>query len=667
MEPTGPTRLPPLDPTKWCGGTTPDDPFPELGGPAHGTRRQAGSKDNSGSLVARTDSPEDQVTKNMTTTQDADSHDTESETLGDDTIEDDTMENDKMENDSTVSDATNRAVNDTPISDKTTRQSTTSKKEEQVVSSSRFVIISDIESCGTSLFSLTERQATEILQSALGLQFDPSGEWSKASRKKQIGITCKDDEQFRKALNIHNFVSKTPGIKLVAKVPQLKCWGQVRHIHQHVVPEVEDLKDKLTGARINGLDSETALETCLANLTFTRRNTVIKTGEDRKRIYKDGKPVIEETNTVQLVYYGESLPQELRFDGLGWRNVEPYAFKVQHCWRCLGYTHLGRDCKSISCHCGYCGGPHSTKDCDKKGEKPMCHYCKKDHPVWSKDCPRRKQEQELAQIRAGTTMTRAMAWKHLKEKERKREDQVSRENEIKRQVGRMENHLSGELDNIYKHTMKELEKQDIHAVKELDRQNRKIMDLEAQVHKVSLDSANEKAKANRDIKDLQHENKTLQQEMKKLKEDMALLRAELDKRANQQEKREQVQLHRDKQREFGDFDPLDRFENRDIVFRTDKGPRRHISPQRQAVSPRRHEESPPRRPPYTPNHKSAKKVRQQNDAVAVRQWEARYEDQGGRHNYGPMKTLSYSEATYTGPRNSRSEQPRARREGVYRR
>ena len=162
MEPTGPTRLPPLDPTKWCGGTTPDDPFPELGGPAHGTRRQAGSKDNSGSLVARTDSPEDQVTKNMTTTQDADSHDTESETLGDDTIEDDTMENDKVENDSTVSDitvndATNRAVNDTSMSDKTTQQSTTSEKEEQVVSSSRFVIISDIESCATSLFSLTER------------------------------------------------------------------------------------------------------------------------------------------------------------------------------------------------------------------------------------------------------------------------------------------------------------------------------------------------------------------------------------------------------------------------------------------------------------------------------------------------------------------------------
>ena len=610
--------LPPLDPSKWMGGTTPDDP--SLSGPAHCTRGKAALSKSS--LTVNEQTTRSEVVQN--------DNSKDAETTDGNSVE---------EKNSTDAD---QHCN----KDSTPESGPSSNKQ-------RFVIISDQESCGTSLFSLDERQATEILMSALGSGFDPSGDWSKAKRTRQLGITCKDHNQFMKAQDIQDFKSQTGGIKLTSRIPEKKCWGLIRGIHRHVVPDIADLKDKLIGAKLEGVEQDRALETCLSSLSFTRRNTVIKVNEDGRRVYKDGKPVIEETNSVQFCFYGDSLPEALRFDGMGWRRVEPYAFKVQHCWRCLGYTHLGKDCKTITTHCGFCSGPHTTRDCDKKDQRPSCFHCKKDHPVWSSDCPRRRQEQELAQIRAGTTMTRAMAWIHLKEKERKKEDQVSRQVEIKKQVDRIGNNLNQELAEINQH-----------AIQEMERQDKEVKKLESQYKRLSNTTATDQAKTNQDIAALQRANKELRGELAKMKEEMEGLKTEL-------RKRDRNQTHSD--RNFTDYDPMERFENRDVVFRTDQGPRQqgtprrhtHCSPsqeQKSARKARNHEDTPRRHPHIFSGYvrRSARKDRDQQESVAVAQWESRYQEQEGRHRHGPMKSVSYAAAA-TGLTTSRYEHPKARR------
>ena len=617
------SRLPPFDPSKWAGGTTPLDQC----GPCQSTRRQQAALKAS-VMAANQDK----------TMQDKDGHEDEE---------------DSEPRNNVSAPSSGEDVDGSNFGDGDGGFVSNGAECGSESDANSFVLIRDDESCSTSLFALTEQQAFEILLSALGRGFDPSGDWSKAKKRKQLGITCANPEQFRKAMNIHDFKSKTAGIKLVSRVPQRKCWGVVRLIHRHVYPDLSKLKDQLVGAKVAGLDADAALKTCASNITFTRRNTVVKVDENKKRVYQDGKPVIEETNSVQFYYIGERLPEELRFRELGWRKVEAYAFKVQHCWRCLGYNHLGRDCKSAACRCGFCGGPHTTRECDKKDEPPCCVYCKKPHPVWSSECPRRRQEQELARIRAGTTMTRAMAWVHLKEKERTKEDQNSTNTEIRKQVTRIEHNLNQEIEEINKH-----------ADSELQKQTDLIQSVAADYKKLQENYARDQAKAREHILELQHENRSLRKELNQLKEDVEELKTDLYK---QEKTQHQKQKHFGKS--LGDYDPMELFENRDIVWRTDNEQRRPPTP------PRRHSHSPshtrkernyrdttyaqetPRKhtqfPPYV--RRSARKDRD----AAVSQWETRYEEQGAgaRHQCGPMKSVSYANAagsTYTRTAGSRA-------------
>ena len=640
------TRLPPFDPSKWVGGTTPQD----QGGPCQSTRKQQAALKasmiaaNQDKTMQGEDGPEEEYDSGAKDDSVASESDGEEDYSKSDESEAGAVSNkakdgSKPENVESGSEPDKNSRGSQQGASDNLHVRSEARSGAQNTDANSFVLIKDDESCSTSLFALTEKQAFEILLSALGPGFDPSGDWSRAKKKKQLGITCANADQYQKAVNIQDFKSMTAGIKLVSSVPQRKCWGVVRLIHRHVYPDLSKLKDHLIGAKVAGLDADAALEACVSNITFTRRNTVVKLDEDRKRVYQNGKLVTEETNSVQFCYKGERLPEELRFSELGPRKVEPYAFKVQHCWRCLGYNHSGRDCKSIACHCGFCGGPHTTRDCDQKDKSPVCFYCKQSHPVWSSECPRRRQEQELAQIRAGTTMTRGMAWAHLKEKERKKEDQNSRNIEIRKQVIRMENNLNQEIEEINKH-----------AEQELQRQMDLIHSLAADYKRLEDNYARDQAKAKEHITELQRENRGLRKELDQVRRDVEELKTGLCRR---EERQPQKQTHFGKK--LGDYDPMEVFENRDIVWRTDDESRRPTSPPRRPShspsharkernyremtqaheTPRKHT----RFPPYV--SRSAKK----GADAAVAQWESRYEEQGARHQCGPMKSVSYAKAT----------------------
>ena len=130
---------------------------------------------------------------------------------------------------------------------------------------------------------------------------------------------------------------------------------------------------------------------------------------------------------------------------------------------------------------------------------------------------------------------------------------------------------------------------------------------------------------------------------------------------------------------FTAYDPMEKFMNREIVFRTDQDPCKQVTPPRRPSHSPKHvhrssrkdkpqessmeagNDTPRRHTLYAPsrNPRSPAKARHQQDRVAIDQWEKRYEDQEARHNYGPMKTLTYAAATTSGYR--RNEQPRTRR------
>ena len=197
----------------------------------------------------------------------------------------------------------------------------------------------------------------------------------------------------------------------------------------------------------------------------------------------------------------------------------------------------------------------------------------------------------------------------------------------------------------------------------MERQMELIRTLETHYKQLADRTAKDQAKAKQEMNELQRENQELRRELAELKADVQGMNAENYKKQDRPRQ----------QRDFGDYDPMNIFENRDIVFRTDTGHRQPSTPQR--------------RPPYSPKHanRSTRKGRGQQDqdspqrrahfssnqvcrslekpkdreAAAVSQWEQRYQDQGARHYYGPMKSVSY--ASVTGSSFTRTEPPRARR------
>ena len=259
-------------------------------------------------------------------------------------------------------------------------------------------------------------------------------------------------------------------------------------------------------------------------------------------------------------------------------------------------------------------------------------------------------------------MTRGMAWIHLKEKQRKNEDQVSRHREIKKQVDRIGNNLNQELAEINQS-----------AVQEMERQSHEVKKLDSQFKRLSNTVAMDQEKANQEIAALRRDNKELKREMAKLKEELEGLRTEL-----RSQERDQANKN------FTAYDPMERFMNRDVVFRTDQSPHKQITPPRRpSYSPKQtlrssrkdkhHENStvsgndtPRRHTLYSPSrqHRSPARARIQQDRTVIDlrpEWEKRYDDQEARHHYGPMKTVTYAAATTNGSRINRKEQPRARR------
>ncbi|EXU95360.1 zinc knuckle domain protein [Metarhizium robertsii] len=93
-------------------------------------------------------------------------------------------------------------------------------------------------------------------------------------------------------------------------------------------------------------------------------------------------------------------------EGLIWQGevfqCELYdrSCRLRQCFNCLGYGHIGTQCKATM-RCGYCAQEHVSRECPTKSDKSVskkCANCRGGHEAWSKQCATRKDE--IAKVKA---------------------------------------------------------------------------------------------------------------------------------------------------------------------------------------------------------------------------------------------------------------------------
>lgn len=84
---------------------------------------------------------------------------------------------------------------------------------------------------------------------------------------------------------------------------------------------------------------------------------------------------------------------------IGWNKcrVREYIPRARRCFKCQGYQHSSKNCRSEVAICVNCGKDSHGNNCD---EQPSCKNCKGSHPASSKDCYYFKLATEIAILQA---------------------------------------------------------------------------------------------------------------------------------------------------------------------------------------------------------------------------------------------------------------------------
>ena len=93
------------------------------------------------------------------------------------------------------------------------------------------------------------------------------------------------------------------------------------------------------------------------------------------------------------IYFGR-----MRIRCESYRTTPP----VTQCYKCQGFNHVAKDCKSEQ-KCVRCAGAHKSTECPDKNKKSLklkCSNCKGDHVASSRDCPKFKDQIKIQADRA---------------------------------------------------------------------------------------------------------------------------------------------------------------------------------------------------------------------------------------------------------------------------
>jgi len=154
----------------------------------------------------------------------------------------------------------------------------------------------------------------------------------------------------------------------------------------------DPLADSITGL-IRGVDPDMSEEEMKTELSRATHYTLLKVTRIHKAMEYNGKVP---TTTVLLQFKGTVLPSSVAMYFVS-RKVELYVPKPTICYNCQLYGHIAKQCKSTSPICGFCAGPHNSKDCDKnrETETPTCANCQGNHFANSAQCPIMQQIHKL--------------------------------------------------------------------------------------------------------------------------------------------------------------------------------------------------------------------------------------------------------------------------------
>ena len=135
--------------------------------------------------------------------------------------------------------------------------------------------------------------------------------------------------------------------------------------------------DKNSMGVIYPIDKEVKLDDIFSNL-LVLDNKQNSSPLELKRLHNKEGP----TDVIKITFEGE-LPAKVSIYGQVY-SVRKYNRGPILCYRCSRWGHGVITCSS-SKKCGFCGGDHFLKDCNKEGT-PHCFHCGKDHVTGAKSC-----------------------------------------------------------------------------------------------------------------------------------------------------------------------------------------------------------------------------------------------------------------------------------------
>lgn len=110
-------------------------------------------------------------------------------------------------------------------------------------------------------------------------------------------------------------------------------------------------------------------------------------------------PQLVPSRSVLLKFEGQILPEAVSIYKV-WHTVLPYIPRVQICFACFRFGHIGANCRRKT-RCGRCGGLRHAgiTECSRASLPPICINCKGEHLPTQPSCPefvKQKQIQILA-------------------------------------------------------------------------------------------------------------------------------------------------------------------------------------------------------------------------------------------------------------------------------
>ena len=122
------------------------------------------------------------------------------------------------------------------------------------------------------------------------------------------------------------------------------------------------------------------------------------------KLPRNAKTSSRKVTTLYIAVATVQQAEQLCRDGLIWQYsyypCEPFAegAQLKQCYRCYRYGHIARVCRHAR-RCGLCSSTkHGDKECPEAENKSRycCPACRGPHTAWSKECPVRQEQVQIA-------------------------------------------------------------------------------------------------------------------------------------------------------------------------------------------------------------------------------------------------------------------------------